>query len=127
MRLLRHRHTLGILALLALAMQAVLAVAHTHAHTNAFADATHLSKRAITYGMCRVGAERPCPPPAPHDDHSKCPLCWSMGVASAAVLATPPAIALIYPRVELLPPVCTAMATPGVSTVHFQARAPPIA
>jgi hypothetical protein len=123
MRVLRHRHTLGLIALLALAMQAVLALAHTHTHR--VTAGSELATRAITYGMCRVGAERQCPPPAPHDDHAKCPLCWSMSLASAAVPTAPPAIALIHPRVEAPLPVRIAARVQGVSSVQFQARAPP--
>jgi hypothetical protein len=123
MRVLRQRHTLGLVTLLALAMQVVLALANTHTHK--VSAAGQLATRAITYGMCRVDAERPCPPPAPHDDHSKCPLCWAMGLASAAVLSAPPAIPLIHSRLALPPPVRTAAATLRISTVQFQARAPP--
>jgi len=125
MRILRHRHTLGIVALLALAMQAVLALAQTHTHTYARAGSDDLAKRAITYGLCRADAQRPCPAPARHDDHSKCPLCWSMSVASTAVLSAPPAIPLVNPRIEPPPPVRMAARVQGLSTVHFQARAPP--
>jgi hypothetical protein len=127
MRVLRRRHTLGIVALFALAMQAVLALAHTHSHTYARAGADDLAKRAITYGLCRADARRSCPAPAPHDDHSKCPLCWSMSLASTGVLSAPPAITLIKARIELAPPIRTAVRAQGNWIVHFQARAPPSA
>lgn len=126
MRVLRHRHTLGLVALLALAMQALLALAHTHAHGHAIAGADGLAKRAITYGICRVD-ERPCPPSAPHDDHTRCPLCWSMSLASAAVLHAPPALPLSHPRIAAPPPMRAAALVVGAPTVHFQARAPPLA
>jgi hypothetical protein len=125
MRILRHRHTLGIVALLALAMQAVLALAQTHTHTYARAGADDLAKRAITYGLCRADVQRPCPMPARHDNHSKCPLCSAIGLASAAVLSAPPAIPMVNPRLQLPPPLRIAEATHSISSVHFQARAPP--
>jgi hypothetical protein len=125
MRVLRHRHTLGLMVLLALAMQAILAVAQTHTHSYTAAGAEKISNRAITYGICRAGTERPCPPTAPHDDHANCPLCWSMSLASTAVLQAPPAIALVRPRVEAPPPVRITACVHVVSSVHFQARAPP--
>lgn len=125
MRVFRRRQSLGFVALLALALQAALAFGHTHAHSYAVSDAEGLAQRAVTYGMCRAVAERPCPPQVPHDDHAKCPICWSMSQASSTVLAVPPAMPLRHPKVVMLAPAPTAAPVRGVLSVHFQARAPP--
>jgi hypothetical protein len=125
MRAFRRRHSLGIVALLALALQAALAFAHTHAHTYAVSGSDGLAQRAITYGMCRAQAERPCAPQAPQHDHAKCPICWSMSLASAAVPHAPPSIPLRHPEIAVLAPAPAAAPVRGVSSVQFQARAPP--
>jgi hypothetical protein len=77
--------------------------------------------------MCRADAGRACPAPAPHDDHGKCPLCWSMSLASTAVLQTPPAVPLRLQRFAPPPPMRASMPPRAPATVHFQARAPPLA
>jgi hypothetical protein len=131
MQVFRRRRMLRCAALLALAMQALLAFAQTHTHTHShtysfsFAGADALPKRAMTYGMCPESAEHACPAPAPHDDHGTCTLCVLISLASAAVVNAPPTVALIRLPIETPPPVRTAEAAPSVSTVHFQARAPP--
>jgi hypothetical protein len=108
-----------------LALQAALALAYTHVHTYTVAASADLARRAITYGMCRAGAERPCPPQVPHDDHAKCSLCWSMNLVSTALLHAPPSIPLPHPEIGMLAPARAAASVHGVSSVHFQARAPP--
>lgn len=125
MRVFRRRSTLGLFALLALAMQALVAFAHTHVHALTTARADSLATRAVTYGMCRAESERPCPPPARHDDHAKCPTCWSMSLAAAAVLQAPPAITSLQCRARTLSAVSTAGVLQAGETVHFQPRAPP--
>ncbi len=125
MRVLRRRNSLGLVGLLALAMQAALVLAQTHVHTYIATASEGLAQRAVTYGMCRVQAERPCSPQAPHDDHGKCPICVSLSLASAAVLDAPPVIPLPALKFAMLAPVRAAESVRGVSSVHFQARAPP--
>ncbi len=126
MRVFRRRNVLGYAALLALAMQGMLAFAHTHTHAYGFAGATGLMARAVTSGMCRAGVERPCPPQAPHNDNSSCPICWSVSLASAVVLQPPPIVPLPRPLTEAPAPVrFVAFSCPG-ATVHFQARGPPL-
>jgi len=127
MRVFRRRYPFGFLALLALVVQAVVAFAHTHTHTSVLARADDLAARAITYGMCRASADQPCPPQAPHHDESNCPICWSLSMASAAVLQAPPAIPLRYTQVGRPAPAHTVARLIGSTTVHFQARAPPLA
>ena len=66
MRVFRHRHTLGLFTLFAFAMQVVLALAETHTHNTALAQAEGLATRAFT--VRPVPPERrtalPCPHPA---------------------------------------------------------------
>ncbi len=127
MRVFRRRRTLRSLALLALAMQAVLAFAQTHTHSYGFAAAQSLAQRAITSGMCRAAAERPCPPSAPHDDHGQCSICGALSLAGAALPQTPPPLPLIHAPLAAPPPTSAVALVEGVSSVHFWARAPPLA
>jgi hypothetical protein len=144
MRIFRHRHMQVFVALLAFAMQAVLAFADTHTHgtprsftalhaATRHAAAQHaatlhadgsLASRAVTYGICRAGADQQCPAPAQDDDRN-CPLCASLALAGAAVLNVPPPLPVR--DVIIAPPApahLAALALDG-ETVHFQARAPP--
>ncbi len=125
MRVFRHRHTLGLFTLFALAMQVVLALAETHAHNPIPAHVGTLAARALTFGMCQTSAARPCPAPSRHDD-SNCPLCWSIAAAGTAVFQAPPPP--IVPRQQFVPapPTRIAALRTGGETVHFQARAPPL-
>jgi len=114
-----------LLTLLAIAMQVVLAFAETHSHTYAAAGTQALAQRAITYGMCRVDAERPCPPPPLHDDHGQCAICGALSLAGSALLQVAPPLPLTHVPIGVPPPIRAAALVEGVSTVHFQARAPP--
>lgn len=125
MRVFRRRQTLGFLALLAVAMQGLLAFAHTHVHSPAALRSASLATRAITYGMCRADAERPCPPPARKDDHAGCSLCLAMSLGAAAVLQSPPTLPFAHQPMDLRAPVLATARTQGGESFHFQARAPP--
>ncbi len=119
----RLRPSLGYIALFALALQAAMALGHTHAHKHPGAD--NLLSRAITYGAC-APTERPQCPPADHDDNdTACAICWSTHVASTVVLHAPPALRLPSNFVETRLPIRSAVSTRSNDTVHFQARAPP--
>jgi hypothetical protein len=130
MRILRHRHTLALIALLAFAMQGVIAFAHTHVHTSApgpLAAASvkgGLAMRAITYGLCRPDAARPCPSPVQHDDRN-CPICWSVNLAGTAVLAVPPVVLLPTAPKSVPAPQRIAALLLDAARTNFQARAPP--
>jgi hypothetical protein len=138
MRIFRHRHMQVFIALLAFAMQAVLAFADTHTHgtprsfASLHAAARHatalhaggsLAMRAVTYGICRADSAQ-CPAPAQDDDRN-CPLCASLALAGTAVLAVPPPLPVR--DVIIAPPVPVVLASLALDgeTVHFQARAPP--
>ena len=126
MRVLRHRHLLGCLALLVFAMQGLLALAQTHTHSAA-AGKSQLAARAITYGMCKPGSKTPCVPAAPHNDHGKCDLCLSVAVASGALLQAPPAILPRHPTRAAPKPARVARLVDARPPRYFQARAPPLA
>jgi hypothetical protein len=125
MRVFRRRSVLGFLALLAVAMQMVLAFANTHTHAHTAVVASKLATRAITDGACAVRAEHPCPPSVPHDDQGNCPVCFSVNLATAAILQQPPAMPVPPERFAALEPVRAPSAVAGAERVHFQARAPP--
>ena len=126
MRVFRRRSSLGFLALLAIAMQAVLAFAQTHSHAHSQAVARQLATRAITYGACIPRAQHPCSPSAPHDDPSNCQICWSVSLATAAIINQPPAVLAPPARFAAPEPARAVHVLGGGDSVHFQARAPPV-
>ncbi len=125
MRVFRRHSSLGLLALLAVAMPAVLAFADTHTHAHSTAVVGKLATRAITYGACAARAQQPCPPSAPHEDRGKCPICWSVNLATAAILHQPPVVPIPPARFAASEPVPALPVLGGDESVHFQARAPP--
>lgn len=121
----RLRPNFGHVALFALALQAGMVFGHTHAYKHPSAD-NHLSL-AAAYGAC-LSAERPHCPPADHDDNGKaCAICWSTYLAKSAVLYPPPSLRLPSDAIEAHLPVRSAVSSRRNDTVHFQARAPPVA
>jgi hypothetical protein len=128
MRFFRRRSSPGLVALLAFAMQAALVLAqthdHSHVHTQAGARAWAQSVQAMA---CRAVVHPGCAPIVPHDHRSDCPLCWSIAAAGAAVLPTALAVTHEVPSFGVLQPQLAAAGLPGTDTVHFQARAPPLA
>lgn len=126
MRVFRRRSTLGVLTLLAAAMQGVLAFAGMHAHPHPHTGAGSLATRAITFGACRAGNERPCIPSCPHDDRAKCAICLSVSLASAAVLHPPPEVSFLPQPIAAPLPFQAAAFACGGESVQFQARAPPL-
>lgn len=124
MRVFRNSHTLGFAALLVFAMQLALVFADTHVHVAQLARTQDLAARAITYGMCRPDAERPCPAPVQHDD-SKCQICSAISLAGAALVSVPaPLPALLRIAAPPTPPRAAALVH-GAGGIHFHARAPP--
>jgi hypothetical protein len=124
MRILRRRFSLGLLALLAAAAQLALAFADTHTHSHG-PIAGKLATRAITYGAGAVRSQHPCPPTAPHDDRGNCPICWSVNLASTAILHQLPAPPTPPARFAAPPPLPALPTLAGNESVYFQARAPP--
>ena len=121
MRVFRRRSSLGFLVLLAFAMQAVLAFAgRTRTHIPKRSRA-QLATRAITYGACAVRAQHPCPPSAPHDDRGNCPICWSVNLATAAILQSAAGRPRRRPRALLRRSRC-ALSLPSAATRAFTSR-----
>ena len=115
------REIFGRLALFALATQLVLSFGHVHLHEpHAPATAAPVS--------CDANAPTPANTPCPahdDDDEQHCSICWTIAIAGSIVVAAPPVLEV--PRVTLVPPrpPITVGQLSDVSTVKFQARAPP--
>jgi hypothetical protein len=139
MRYFRRRSSPGLVALLALAMQAALVLAQTHVHS-------HVHPAPVTYGgmsaaagagarawgknlaaaiSCRAVVHTGCQPAVPHDHRNECPMCWSVTSAGTGVMPAAPAVALDAPRFAMLAPLRADAVTTGHAITNFQARAPP--
>jgi hypothetical protein len=127
MRALRRRPALLCLALLALAMQAMLAFAQTHAHTHAHVRtrAAGLESRAITFGACIAASERVCPAPVRHNDDDHCHACSLIALAGSAVFGPPASLLLLAQPYAPLQPIRTVLALRRDAAAPFQARGPP--
>jgi hypothetical protein len=125
MRFLRRRSTPGLVALLAVAMQAALFIAQAHVHPHAHGHAVRVADAAIA---CRaiVRTAQCDAPVVPHDHRHDCQLCCSLAAANG-VLPEPAVAVLDVRRFE---PPLPLPATPSLATataLSFQARAPPVA
>jgi hypothetical protein len=123
MRFLRRRSTPGLVALLAVAMQAALVIAQAHVHPHAHGHAVRVADAAIA---CRaiVRSAQCDAPVVPHDHRHDCPLCWSLAAANG-MLPAAPAPVVVAPRFELPRPLPATQALAIFAAIHFQARAPP--
>jgi hypothetical protein len=130
MRALRRRPALLCLALLALAMQAMLAFVQTHAHTHAHmrpgtvAGTIDLESRAVTFGACAATSELPCPAPVREED-SQCEACSLIALAGSAVLQPPTSLPVLAQPYALLQPIPTILAPRRDAAAPFHARGPP--
>ena len=143
MSFFRRRSSPGLVALLALTMQAALFLAQTHVHAYmhvhtaagahsgmsvaARAGARAWAKNLATAVSCRAVVNFGCQPNVPHDHGNDCPICWSVAAAGTGVMPTTPAVALDAPRFATLVPLRADAAAPGHAIINFQARAPPVA
>lgn len=127
MRFFRRQSSPGLVALLAVAMQAalILAQAHVHAHRHVAAGAHGWATGAATMACRAIVRPQGCNPVVPHDHRHDCAMCWSLAAAGTGLLPPPAAAAVETPRFVALPPLRVAAAPPGRDTLHFQARAPP--
>ncbi len=112
MRFFRRRSSPGLIALLALAMQAALLGAYARAFACAHGRLLPVrSKRRRP----RLGQERRaspaarwfvsgCAPAVPHDHRNDCPMCWSVATAGTGVLPAATHVALDAPRFAMLAP-----------------------
>jgi hypothetical protein len=125
MRFLRQRSTPGLVALLAVAMQAALVIAQAHVHPHPHGPAARLTGVAIA---CRAIVRSPqCDAPAvPHDHRHDCPLCLSLAAANG-VLPTPLLTVIDVRRFALPEPLPASSSLVNTVELHFQARAPPAA
>lgn len=136
MRYFRRRSSPGLVALLALAMQAALVLAQTHVHSHvhpaagAYGTGVSAGARAWAKGVatiaCRAVVHPGCAPAVPHDHRNECPMCWSVTAAGTGVMPTTPAVALDAPRLAMLAPLRADVAATGRAITNFQARAPPV-
>lgn len=143
MSFFRRRSSPGLVALLALTMQAALFLAQMHVHTGmhvhtaagaysgmsaaARAGARAWAKNLATAVSCRAVVNLGCQPAVPHHHGNDCPICWSVAAAGTGVMPTAPAVSLDAPRFATLVPLRADAAAPGHAIINFQARAPPVA
>jgi hypothetical protein len=132
MRFFRRRSSPGLVALLAVAMQAGLILAQTHVHSHVHAGAgVNAGAKAWAQGVaafaCRAVVHPGCKPAVPNDHRNECPMCWSVAMAGTGVLPAATAVALDAPPFSMPAPPRVAHALPEVTTANFQARAPPLA
>lgn len=118
MRFFRRRSEFAVLALVALAAQILLSFGHTHARLALGPDALMACRTVVP-----PSADQTCPPR--HDDSKDCSICWSMGVASAAVLGSAPVLAVPAGLASSMPARRESLDAPGTVTASFQPRGPP--
>jgi len=112
-------------ALLAVAMQAAVLMAHAHVHPHAAGNHTLHSWAKTDVIACRAMVRPAHCAPAIPDKHDDCPLCWSLLASGAGVLPTPITFAAgDLPAPVVRPPAVAALAEDSAN-VQFQARAPP--
>jgi hypothetical protein len=119
MRFFRRHRSFIWLGLFALCTQ--LALSFGHVHLNAvkhYADAAASS-------ACGAKTQSPCP--AQDDDEDHCAICWTISIAGTLVVPAAPVVDL-PPRERMrVEPLLAVRSLRGTETVHFQARAPPLA
>jgi hypothetical protein len=123
MRFLRRRSTPGLVALLAVAMQAALFIAQAHVHPYGHGHAVRVAGAAIA---CRaiVRTAQCDAPVVPHDHRHDCPLCCSLAAANG-VLPEPPVAVTDVRRFEPPLPLASTPSLVAAVALSFQARAPP--
>lgn len=142
MNFFRRRSSPGLVALLALTMQAALFLAQMHVHAYmhvhpgsgaysgmsaaASAGARAWAKNLATAVSCRAVVNFGCKPAVPHDHGNDCPMCWSVASAGTGVMPASPAMVLDAPRFAVLAPLRVEAGRPGHAIINFQARAPPV-
>ncbi len=125
MRFFRRRSNPVFLALLAFAMQLGLALAQTHTHSDAASQRAWA--KSVVASFCQAAKKPSCPAPVPAKDRSDCPICQAVSLASLSVLQAPPALPPTPARMGTPRPARAVASLHGADTVHFQARAPPLA
>ena len=125
MNFFRRRSSPGLVALVALTMQAALFLAQMHVHTGMH---VHAPARLATAISCRAVVNFGCQPAVPHDHgNNDCPMCWSVAAAGTGVMPTAPDVTIDAPRFATLAPLRAEAGRPGHAIINFRARAPPVA
>jgi hypothetical protein len=117
----RHRRHGAVLALIALALQIVLAFGHVHLH--AAAQNPH-ARSAQRVALADTKSRAPAQIPADNDDY--CAICASIFLASSAFAPAPPQLLVPanFQRIEH----CFSVARPLTHSprLAFRSRAPPV-
>jgi hypothetical protein len=118
----RHKRRGAVLALIAVALQIVLAFGHVHLRglsSNSHAVAAEQARRAHT--------SQQAPAQNPGDDDDYCAICASIFLASSAFAPAPPQ--LLVPANFLRVEHCFNVARPLTDSLRlaFRSRAPPVA
>ena len=127
MRFFRRLSSPLLLALIAVAMQATILLAHAHVHRHPPTTAALTSSKIASIACRAIVPPAGCIPVAPSEHRDDCPLCWSLAASGAVVLPTPLALTAVAVPNEPPRPL---LATPVLSDAgasNFQARAPPAA
>lgn len=124
MRYFRRLKSPILVALIAVAMQATLLLAHAHVHPHAsvgqqWGQSASLACRAMV-------PPEGCRPAIPkHEHHDDCPLCWSLTASGAGLLPSPIIVAAAeLPRPSPRPQSSSPMLSEAGRS-PFEARAPP--
>jgi hypothetical protein len=119
MRFFRRNRRFAWLALFALTAQLALTFGHVH-----LPGVQHHAD-AIAQGSCGSQTQSPCPADNDADDH--CALCWTISIAGTLVVPAAPVVDLPPHERMRVEPLLSVGSLWGSETVHFQARAPPLA
>jgi hypothetical protein len=118
----RHKRHGAVLALIALALQIVLAFDHVHLH-----GVAQNAPAAITHPVSLADKNSQTPAQIPHDSDDYCAVCASIFLASSAFAPAPPQLLVPtnFQRVEH----CFNAARPLTEPrrLAFRSRAPPVA
>jgi len=124
MRSFRRLRSPILVALLAVAVQATLMLAHAHVHPHA--PSAHQWSKSASLACRAIVPPDACRPAIPRHQHSDdCPLCWSLAASGTSLLPAPIILAMAEaprPSLRLQPSSQTRSET---RPSHFQARAPP--
>lgn len=120
MRFFRRDRRFVWLALFASTAQLVLTFGHVHLHA-----IEHHQAAVAAAGTCAFHVQSPCPKPS--DDDANCPICNVISLAGT--LVPPQPIAIEFPKLvaNVVAPRLSIGSFRHSETVHFQARAPPLA
>jgi hypothetical protein len=118
----RHKRHGAVLALIALALQIVVAFDHVH-----LPGLLHNSRLALTQHTATNQTAPHAPAQFPSDPDGYCAVCASILLASSTFAATPPQLPVPakYHRVEHWPSTAVTLATSP--RLAFRSRAPPAA